>query len=49
MLHHELVQVALILHGSCVPEQVDVNQIGVNHVIPIKNNEIERIYGQPYQ
>jgi hypothetical protein len=50
MLHHEHVLVALILHGSSVPEKVDVNQIGVNHnEIPIKNNEIGRIYRQPYQ
>jgi hypothetical protein len=50
MLHHEHVQVALILHGSSFPEKVDVNQVGVNHnVIPIENNEIRRIYRQPYQ
>jgi phosphomevalonate kinase len=43
MLCHKHVQVALILHPSCVPEKMVVNQEGVNrNVIPIKYNELGR-------
>jgi hypothetical protein len=46
ILHHKRVHVALVLHPSCVPEKVDLNQEGVNqNVIPIKNNELGGVRG----